>query len=464
MVMRFNRRSFLRTAGAVSLGFTGLHHFANGLGRAQAAEGGVGYGRLVDDPDGVLNLPEGFRYHAFSYTGETMEDGFFVPGAHDGMATFEGSDGKTIVIRNHELSPAKPGDKKTAFGERAELLEKLPEGRTYDRGQGETFCPGGTTTFVYDTKAGKLERQYLSLTGTVRNCAGGPTPWGSWITCEETTLRRGDGLRLDHGYNFEVPASMEMGLTKAVPIEGMGRFKHEAIAVDPDSGVVYQTEDAGDGLIYRFIPNEPERLQAGGRLQCLAAADVSRLDTRNWGGKIEVPVGHSMRVRWIDLDNVHAPHDDLRYRGYGKGAARFARGEGMWYGNEAVYFACTNGGPGEFGQVWKYTPSEGEGTSKEEESPGRLELFAEADSADVMERADNLTVAPWGDIIVCEDGPAGDNLVGITPEGRYYRFAENRSNSSELTGAAFSPDGSTLFVNIQNPGFTMAITGPWQRS
>lgn len=462
--MNQSRRSFFRTAGAVSLGFAGLHRFETFIGSGLVHADGheAGYGGLVRDPDRILDLPEGFTYRAFSRTGEVMDDGLYVPGAHDGMAAFAGPEGKTILVRNHELSPAKPGKEATAFGKDAELIGRVAEDRFYDAGEGKAFCPGGTTTLIYDTQTQQLEQHWLSLVGTVRNCAGGPTPWGSWITCEESTLRKGeDGTLVDHGYNFEVPALTEVGLVDPIPLIAMGRFNHEAVAVDPESGIVYQTEDTSDGLIYRYIPNEPGKLHKGGRLQCLASADVRRLDTRNWEN-IEVPTGRRMRVRWIDLDDVTSPDDDLRYRGYGKGAALFARGEGMWYGNNAIYFACTNGGKGKFGQIWQYTPSLDEGTADEEKNPGELVLYAEATSKDMLERADNLTVAPWGDVIATEDGPEVDHLVGITPKGEYYKLARNMLNTSELAGAVFSPDGSTLFVNIQSPGITFAITGPWK--
>ena len=140
-------------------------------------------------------------------------------------------------------------------------------------------------------------------------------------------------------------------------------------------------------------------------------------------------------MTWIDIDNVESPNDDLRFQGWGKGAARFTRGEGMWYGNDAVYFACTNGGRGQHGQIWEYVPSPFEGTSEEEKDPGRLELFVEPDDKAVIDRADNLVVAPWGDIYICEDGSEGDNLVGVTPEGEIFRFAENNYSTSELAGA-----------------------------
>jgi secreted PhoX family phosphatase len=166
-------------------------------------------------------------------------------------------------------------------------------------------------------------------------------------------------------------------------------------------------------------------------------------------------------VTWIDLDDVESPEDDLRFRGFASGAARFARGEGMWYGRGAIYFACTNGGSEKKGQIWKYTPSPDEGKPEESREPGRLELFVEPNDGTLVENADNLTMAPWGDLIVCEDGSEQQFLVGVTPEGEIYKFARNAMNTSELAGATYSPDGSTLFVNIQSPGITLAITGPW---
>lgn len=458
--MLHSRRTFLKTAGAVSLGFAGLHRFVSS--DLLAAETAEGYGPLLADPNKLVDLPSGFRYHAFSPVGEVMNDGFFVPGAHDGMAAFPGKGGRTILVRNHELSAKKIGDSGGPLGKNQEKLIDVPTDRFYDRGKGRAYCAGGTTTVIYNTKKKQVEKQYLSLIGTLRNCAGGPTPWKTWVTCEETTVRAGDQTLVDHGYNFEVPAEAK-GLVNPVPLKAMGRFNHEAVAVDPKSGIVYQTEDSSEGLIYRFIPNKKKKLAEGGRLQALAARDGSRLDTRNWDDHVSVPVDHRMPVRWVDIENVEAPHDDLRFQGWGKGAARFARGEGMWYGNGAIYFACTNGGKGKHGQVWKYVPSKHEGTKKEEQSPGRLELFAEPDDKALVDRADNLTVAPWGDVILCEDGSGGDNLVGITPKGKVYRLASNSYSTSEFAGATFSKDGSTMFVNIQSPGITLAITGPWRK-
>lgn len=455
------RREFMKKAGAVALGFAGLNHFLTAWESGQVFAAAKGYGDLVTDPNGLLNLPKGFAYQIISKKGDPMDDGLLVPGLHDGMAAFQGRGNKTLVIRNHEVNI---GSKGGPFGDDNAHFAKVNASKVFDVTKTDTPCGGGTTTLVYDTKKQKLERHFMSLAGTVRNCAGGPTPWNSWITCEESVVRAGDRALQDHGYCFEVPAREKMGLAEPVPLKAMGRFNHEAVAVDPKSGVVYLTEDRGDGLLYRFIPKVRGKLVQGGRLQALMVRDQKRADTRNWETDlVTIPVGRGLDVAWVDLDNVESPDDDLRFQGYGKGAAVFARGEGMWYGNGAIFFACTNGGQAKKGQIWKYVPSAHEGTTKESTKPGRLTLFNEPNDGKLVENADNLTVTPWGDVMVCEDGKDDDRLVGITPQGKVYTFAQNIKNSSELTGVVFSPDGSTMFVNIQSLGYTMAITGPWQK-
>jgi len=187
------------------------------------------------------------------------------------------------------------------------------------------------------------------------------------------------------------------------------------------------------------------------------------LDTRNWKDAT-VKVGQTLSVEWLDIDEVESPKDDLRQRGFNAGAARFARGEGMWYGSNSIYFACTNGGIEKMGQIWRYTPSAEEGQAGEAKEPGKLELFIEPNDGNLVENADNLTVSPWGDLVVCEDGPGGNFLVGVTPKGQTYKLARNAVSKSELAGATFSPDASTLFVNMQGDGLTLAITAPWPKA
>jgi len=164
----------------------------------------------------------------------------------------------------------------------------------------------------------------------------------------------------------------------------------------------------------------------------------------------------------IDLEDVDPKKDDLRIRGFEKGGALFASGEGMDYFEGTVYFDCTNGGPIKAGQIWRYVPSLHEGTEKEGDSPGKLELFVEIRDRNIGENPDQMTGTLWGDVFVCEDGFGEQYLLGITPKGKIYRLARNAKDESEFAGVCFSPDGSTVFVNYLNAGLTFAITGPWK--
>jgi len=466
--MSISRRHFMVRASSVAAGFAGLRAALGNEGRAVRAAlwdfAAPGYGPLQPDPRGLLDLPKGFSYSAFSRTGETMTDGLLVPGAHDGMAAFPGPRGLTLLVRNHEITPK--ADYPGPFGPANELFDRIEPAKVYDPGHGRTPGLGGTTTIVYDTRAEPdraLLAHFLSLAGTERNCAGGPTPRGSWITCEETVEKQGDLREHDHGWCFEVPATAEPALADPKPIYGMGRFNHEACATNPHTGVVYLTEDRHDGLLYRYLPRDPDDLHADGRLQALEVLGRKSLDTRNWNSATIEP-RKRMPVRWVDLEDTDAPNDDLRLRGFDQGAARFARGEGMWYGRDSIFLCCTNGGPARAGQIWRYIPAPPhiEATPAEADSPGHIELFLESPGPGVLENPDNLTVAPWGDLVVCEDGSDEQFLVGVTPKGEPYRLARNAMNGSEFAGSTFSPDGSTLFVNMQRPGLTIAIRGPWQ--
>ncbi len=461
-----SRRDFIKVSGIATLGFMGLSLWTQKPAQAATLKSAIGYGPLINDPNGILNLPQGFRYSIISRQGNTMDDGLLVPGVPDGMAAFRGKKGRVIVVRNHENNPDRY--KNGPFGENNELLSRVPAKKFYDYGNSKAPSLGGTTTFVYNPKTGQIEKEFLSLAGTARNCAGGPTPWNSWLTCEEATFKAGafDGTtEKDHGYVFEVPASERIRLANPEPIRAMGRFNHEAVAVDPRTGIVYLTEDRGDSLIYRFIPNKPGKLLKGGKLQALAVRQQKGVDTRNWDSldSAKFPLRQPREVEWIDIENVESPEDDLRYQGFNKGAAVFARGEGMWYGNNEVYFACTNGGPLQNGQVFRYIPGSAEGTPAEMNSPGKLELFAESPDKEILKNCDNLTVAPWGDVVLCEDA-SHPFLVGITPAGEYYKLAENVGYKSEFAGGVFSPSGETYFVNIQSAGLTVAITGPWKKA
>lgn len=419
-----------------------------------AALGDTVVGDLSQTP--LLELPQGFSYRALSITGQTMSDGAAVPGDHDGMACFRGHQGQYVLVRNHELSV---GENK--YGNRAGCLPA--NGKVYDPfvlepGQGG----GGTTTLVVNYR-GELVEDYISLGGTIRNCAGGPTPWGSWISCEENTATPANAgnVTRKHGYNFEVPAHIREAVNP-VPLTAMGRFNHEAIACDPFSGCVYQTEDRGDSLFYRFVPNarRPRRygdLQQGGKLFAMvinasssAVCDGSLLpitgssvDTRK---AVQPFLGQPLPVSWVELEDVDPEEDTLRFEGQAKGAALFARGEGAWYGNGLIYFVCTSGGDAGNGQIWAYNPRW-----------ETVTLVVESTEASILDNPDNLTVAPDGTLYLCEDGGGDQFIVGVDRRGDLFQFAHNNFNTSEFAGACFSPDSRFMFVNMQSFGVTYAI-------
>ena len=420
---------------------------------------------LRPDPDALIDLPNGFSYRIVSRAGDLMDDGLKVPSAHDGMAAFAGDDGRVILVCNHELGLNEM--KLGAFGADVDSIPASVQQKLYDAGNGVSPLVGGTTTTIYNPATGRTERQHLSLVGTEWNCSGGSTPWDSWLSCEETFRipgRIGNEYRdKAHGYVFEVPAR-ETGLVEPVPIKAMGRFEHEAAEVHAASGIVYLTEDKRSGLFYRYIPNQPGRLLAGGRLQALAIGHGPSVRTDNWSTKSIIRPDEEFPVRWIDLDNVDSDKNDLRKRGAALGATTFMRCEGMCVVGDEIFFIATIGGPSLLGQVFRYRTGQGGGKDSESAAPGTLTLIAESTENSLLRGADNITMAPFGDLIVCEDTANHCGIVGIGPDGTQYAIADNPHSDSELAGACFSPDGEVLFVNIQYPGFTLAITGPWPAS
>jgi secreted PhoX family phosphatase len=314
--------------------------------------------------------------------------------------------------------------------------------------------------------------EFISIGGTAVNCAGGPTPWGSWITCEETTVGPNQGYDRKHGYCFEVPASADDEVTP-VALTAMGRFSHEAVAVDRIYGHVYETEDAGtDSGFYRFIPNDPSNLAAGGRLQMLAVAGRPQLNTTGIAvsgvPSASITPFVPMPAEWVDIDDADPDLEGgatkVFAQGLTKGGARFARLEGAWWGDNSVYFNATSGGRAQAGQVWQYRPLNA--------NRGHLVLIFESPGEEVLDSPDNLCVSPRGGLVICEDGGGVQYLRGITEDGRIFDLALTTDpvNDTEFAGSCFSPDGRVLFFNQQGAtsmsssdrAGTYALWGPWE--
>ena len=479
--MSIERRTVLKGAAAATGGALLAGPF-QGLVAAPAAGLGApafrGLRAIPDLRDGTvrLHLPEGFSYRSFHDTTSqvVLDDGTVLPGRHDGMAAFPGEDGRVTLVRNHEVNA--PGN---AFG---------PVGdHTYD-----PMAQGGCT--VVDTSlTGEVEEAWTGLNGTMMNCSGGPMPWGTWVTCEETV--NGPDVAADftgvsnvpltkpHGYIFEVPTT---GRSDGEPVTRAGRFAHESVAFDPRGGSLYLTEDnfGFPSGFYRYTPRtsplETGRLDNEGHLQMLKVRGVDEAHLEAAQSK-----GARYRVEWVDIDDPdptfpYTPGQDaptkndaaLVYvgdQGRAQGAAGFSRLEGAIYDNGVVFFTSTQGGGAAMGgpntstgygngagQVWGYD-TRSETLFLVYQSPGRQ----------VLDFPDNITTSARGTLILCEDNSDDNYVRGLSRGGQLWDIALNRlagRTNDEFAGSTFSPDGHTLFVNIQaSRGMTLAIWGPWER-
>jgi uncharacterized protein len=467
---------------------------SNGSVNRLSVTGPSSYGPLTPVADAttglpLLRLPAGFSYTSFGWTGDTMSDGTLTPDRHDGMAVVSGeggASGECVLMRNHERSIVTPGMPSPLVGDGlAPVYDDLAL-------PGVLAGLGGGTTAL-KMRGGQLIDDRATLAGTVGNCAGGPTPWGSWLTCEETiTLASAIGAQ-DHGFVFEVP-DPALGQASAIPITDMGLMKHEAVAVDARDSRVYLTEDNSPlSGFYRYTPNDSSQgvgaLERGGVLEMLAVSDRPGIDLGM------ATQGEVFAIGWVPVPNPVEPPEALVspapgfppiqgagrsgpfLQGQANGGASFRRGEGCWYQDGVVYFVDTAGGAAGKGSVWAYVPGEDTLTA----------LFVSPDAA-TADNPDNITVSPQGGLLVCEDGAGisendalitGTRMLGIAQDGSSFIFAENNMvlesglagrpaiaagdyRGSEWAGACFDPSGEYLYVNIQTPGVTFAITGPWQ--
>ena len=453
---RLPRREFLSasTAGAALLA-TAFQNLSVNAAMHNTRPTSLGYGPLFptnDEATGLplLSLPRGFRYRSYGWTGDPLPSGIPTPADHDGMAVISQQGSILTICRNHEVG-----------GDGTPFCTKLP---AYDSQAG-----GGCVLLDFDLEREEFSNSRAALVGTVKNCAGGPTPWGTWLSCEETVLGPGDSddgevlsLQENHGYIFEVDPKSG---SDAKPIREMGRFVHEAVCIDPRTGIVYETEDRKTAGLYRYLPKVPGRLAEGGKLQALQVVGVDNL-------RRDQKAFRKHDCRWVDIEDVELAHSPgtnnelgVFFQGKRQGASTFGRLEGCWYSHGIVHLVSTNGGEADLGQVFFYDP-------KNE----TIELVYESPSIDVLDSPDNMTVHPSGCLILCEDGDRDVMRIhGLTRRGELFRIAANNVvlngerngirgdfRTEEWSGSSFSPDGKWLFVNIQTPGITFAITGPWE--
>jgi secreted PhoX family phosphatase len=493
-----SRRRFLSAGSAsmAALGFAGTLQ-ALQLRNAQATSGRSAlaaspYGPVApvrDEATGLplLQLPAGFAYRSYGWTGDPMADGRPCPGQHDGMAVVQssgrGADRELLLVRNHERGPgASPIRARAVYDDAANRNDGL-------------YAGGGTTHLRF--KGRDWVGIEASLGGTLYNCAGGPTPWGSWLTCEETLANLEPQGGRKHGYVFEVRA--RAADTSGRPIVDMGRFSHEAVAIDPKTRHAYLTEDQRNKAgFYRFVPHDasgrPGSYEAGGRLQ------MARVVGRPNADLSVAATGDTHAIEWVDIADPDADPVAIGLPGFGgptpvsgpfaqgwaRGGLRMARGEGIWQRDGRLYLVDTatgvnaDGAPGHgHGAVWEY-----------ELDTGRLSaLFVSLDAV-AANHPDNITVSPRGGVLLCEDGGGIDEaglgrserLLGLTAQGESFVFARNNVHlgaeqiaaagkrvppgdyrATEFAGACFDPAGALLFVNVQSPGITFAIWGPWSR-
>lgn len=383
----------------------------------------------MPDPARVLDLPAGFRYRVLEQVGARMSDGLRVPARPDGMACFPGPNGTLILMRNHEL------DRNLADA-------------GYDAPPREAYDPrgvGGVTRLVLDATTLERVSSNRVLAGTFHNCGGGPSPWG-WLSCEENIEPR-------HGYVFRCRTDAAR-VAPAERLTGYGRFRHEAVCIEPQTLTAFLSEDQPDGCFYRYRPRDLAQPFSSGKLQTLRVVGSPRFDTSR-----ALEHGQKLPVEWVDVPKPDpVEHDDVRYQAAASGAARFCRGEGVFFGAGAVYLCCTSGGREGLGQVFKLTLGDPSGGA-----PDQLELFAESPDSDVLDMPDNICLAPWGDLLVAEDGSSDNFLRGIMPDGKVYDIARNARSTGEFAGVCTAPDGSAVFVNLQLDGLTLAITGPFNQ-
>lgn len=379
------RRDFFRLTAAATGLAVGTSPWRRAL--ADTARGGPSpYGELLPpDADG-LQLPKGFRCRVVARSGARVGNTKYVwPVYPDGGATFRVPDG-WIYVANSEWVP--------------------PSG-------------GGVGAIRFD-RSGNIAAAYPICTGTLLNCAGGATPWDTWLTCEEYA----------YGHVWECDPS---GVRPAVKRPALGTFQHEAVAVDPVGRALYLTEDVPDGRFYRFTPRKWPSLEAGTLEVAQVRADSS--------------------VTWhpIKYPNPGMQHDATRHQV--PQSTVFRGGEGIVYSRGDLFFTTKKDD-----RVWRYEPKAQRCTILYENAQ---------DPAKQLSGVDNVTAAVVGDLIVAEDG-GNMELVLITPDRATSALLRIvGQDESELAGSAFDPSGTRLYFSSQRgdgSGITYEMSGPFRRA
>jgi secreted PhoX family phosphatase len=457
-----SRRGML-TRSAAGLGIalsgsvSGLFGTRTSAAVAHGRHGRIGYGPLVDDPAGLLSLPQGFDYRIVAQSGATLlETGEPTPSDPDGTAAFvrRGGDG-SVLVNNHENSGSEPYP-----------VPKLA-GYVYDD---HALATGGTTNIEVDRRGNRI-REYVSLAGTSTNCAGGATPWNTWLTCEETEVILGK----PHGYVFEVDPYERRANRDPEPIKALGRYAHEACVVDPRENRIYLTEDAGNpnGLLYRWTPPRKALPLRDGSLRRLAddAGTLEAMTAYDRRGQhiadlspASVP-GTKYRIGWVTVPDRDARTLSTRKQLTDDQITRSRKYEGMWWGDGGAYFVCSfartsDGSAAQHdGQVWFLDP-------RDDTIALKLHFaYTPQDQDGDPDGPDNITVSAYGGVILAEDGEGVQHLVGSTDRGEAFFFARNDDpENAEFTGPTFSHDRKILFANVQSPGYVYAIRGPFKKT